>query len=219
MKRTWFAIAALVVISLLGDFLCRSLASSVDTDKLMQAAGERINRLPVRFGQWRMVKSEPLDESVTRMLRCHAHQSRVYVDDQTGEAVSIVLLIGAAGPLVAHTPEVCYSSIDFETVESAHPEAIRGTGDAADIFNKVTFLSRKVTGDRQRVLYAWRKSQGAWLAPKNPRLTLGGQPLLYKLQVAAEVPAELQPGQPASDPARRFLNDLLPALDTTLSTP
>jgi hypothetical protein len=219
MKRTWFAIAALVVISLIGDLLCRSLANPVDSDKLMQAAGERISRLPARFGQWRMTRSEPLDEDVIRMLSCRAHENRVYVDDQTGESVSLVLLTGPAGPLVAHTPEVCYSSVDFETVEPAHPETIRGTGDGADIFDQVTFRTQKVGGEKQRVYYGWRKSQGTWLAPKNPRLTLGGQPMLYKLQLAAEAPGDSQRDPSASDPARRFLNDLLPVLDTTLNTP
>jgi hypothetical protein len=217
MKRTWFAIAALVVVSLLGDLLCRSLASSVDAKKLMQAAGERLNQLPARFGNWRMTKSEPLDENAIRMLQCHTHESRVYVDDQTGETVSVVLMVGPAGPLVAHTPEVCYGSVDFEMVEAAHPETIRGTGVDVDVFNQVMFRTRKVTAARQRVFYGWRKSQGAWLAPKNPRLALGGQPMLYKMQIAAEAPGELQPEHPLPDPARRFLTEFLPALGTTLN--
>jgi hypothetical protein len=190
---------------------------------LLQAAGERVNRLPRQIGHWRMTKSEPLDDDTQRMLRCSAHEQRVYVDDQTGETVSLILLTGVAGPLVAHTPEVCYSSADFEVVDSAHPETIRGAGEAADVFAEVTFKSRTVAAENQRVFYAWRKSQGPWQAPQNPRLSLGGQPMLYKLQLAADIPA----GSPkasspkdksASDPARRFLGDLLPALDKTLST-
>lgn len=217
MKRTWFAIVALIFVSLLGDALCRTLASSIDRDKLLQAAGERVNRLPTRIGHWRMTKSEPLDEKVLSVLRCTAHEQRVYTDDQTGETVSLILLAGTAGPLLAHTPEICYSSVDFETLEPPHPETIRGTGDAADIFNEVTFRARTVTGENLRVLYAWRKSQGPWLAPKNPRLALGGQPMLYKLQLAANVPAGSPQDRSASDQARRFLDDLVPFLDDTLS--
>lgn len=219
MRHTWFAIVALVVISLLGDFLCRSMASSVDRDKLLKAAGDRINRLPTRIGHWRMAKSEPLDDDAIRMLRCTTHENRVYVDDQTGEVVSVILMAGIPGPLIAHTPEICYSSLDFEIIESAHPETIRGAGDRGDVLNEVTFRSRDVAVEKQRVFYGWRKVQGPWLAPSNPRLSLGGEPMLYKLQLAAKVPMELPQDQSASDTARRFLVDLLPALETSLRIP
>jgi len=218
MKRTWIAIAALAGVSLVGDFICRSQANSSGRDKLLDVAGERVHLLPARIGNWRVSESKPLDDEVLRMLRCRAHESRTYVDDQTGESVSLVLLTGTAGPLLAHTPEVCYSSVDFDTEEPAHPEIIRGAGDSADQFYQVMFRTRKkIAGDRQRVYYGWRKPQGTWQAPRNPRLTLGGQPMLYKLQLAVEVAAGLPKDQSAADPARRFLDDLLPVLDKTLS--
>jgi Protein of unknown function (DUF3485) len=219
MPRTWFAIVALAVVSLLGDFLCRSQANSVDRDKLLEAAGKRVHQLPTSFGRWRMSKSQPLTDDILNMLHCRDHEQRVYVDEQTGETVTVILLTGGAGPLLAHTPEICYSSVEFETLEPAHPVTIRGTDAEGDIYNEVTFRSLKVSAERLRVLYAWRKPQGNWLAPHNPRLALGGQPLLYKLQVAAEAPLEAKSREKAPDPARRFLLDLLPFLETSLNIP
>ncbi|MBI3864316.1 MAG: exosortase-associated EpsI family protein [Planctomycetia bacterium] len=134
-KRTWLAIVVLAVISLLGDFICRLQGDSAGHDKLMQTAGERVHLLPDRIEGWRKAQSEPLTEDVLRMLQCREHESRVYVDDRTGESVTLILLAGKAGPLLAHTPEVCYSSVDYECVEPAHPETIRGTGDSANAFN------------------------------------------------------------------------------------
>src|SRR5579863_8330151 len=130
--RTWFAILSLVVVSLLGDLLCRTLAGSVDRGKLLDAAAERVNRLPPQIGHWRMTKSEPLGENVLRELHCRTYEQRMYADDETGEMVSVLLLVGAAGPMVAHTPERCYSSIDFEIVEPAHAVTVRGAADDAD---------------------------------------------------------------------------------------
>lgn len=219
MRRTSFAIVVLTVISLGGDFLCRTLANSVDRDKLLKAAGERIDRLPARIGHWRMATSEPLTDDVVRMLNCSAHENRVYVDDQTGEAVSVILMVGAPGPLLAHTPEICYSSVDFDILEPAHPEPVRGAGDDGDVLNEVTFGSREIAAEKQRVYYGWRKVRGLWLAPQNPRLTLGGASMLYKLQLAAKAPAGLTHDESAPDAARRFLVDLLPVLETSLNVP
>lgn len=218
MRRTWLAIAVLVAFSLMGEFLCRSMANSVDRDKLLKAAGDRINRLPTRIGHWRMAKSEPLTDDAVRMLRCSAHENRIYVDDQTGETVSVLLMVGIAGPLIAHTPEICYSSVDFDILEPARPNTIRGSEEAGDVLNHVTFRSREVSAERQQVFYGWRKTHGAWLAPENPRLTLGGEPILYKLQLAAKAPAEIQHDK-SSPAASRFLSELLPILERSLQIP
>jgi hypothetical protein len=40
--------------------------------------------------------------------------------------------------------------------------------------------------------------------------------MLYKLQMAADAPAKTDDQTPDSDPARRFLGDLLPVLDGIL---
>jgi len=218
-SRTTVALAALVGLSLVGDFLCRTLASPVDREKLLESAAERVSRLPSQIGSWRMKRSAPLPDETLQMLRCRAHENRVYMDDQTGETVSLVLMTGTAGPLVAHTPEVCYSSVDFETIEPAHPEAIRQSGSGSDVFDQVTFRSRNVAADTQRVFYGWRTVSGSWVAPKNPRLSLGGEPLLYKVQLTGEAPPEKLSGASATDPARRFLKELLPALDEILKAP
>jgi hypothetical protein len=163
-----------------------------------------------------MEKSEPLSENVLQILGCRAHQSRTYVDDLTGEQVALTLLAGAAGPLVAHTPDVCYPSTDFDVAEPVGSEVLRGTGARADTFDRATFRSRSVDARRQRVYYAWRKFDGPWQVPPNPRLALGGQPMLYKLQLAGDAPADPGVSSP-SDPARRFLTDLLPVLDEMLN--
>jgi hypothetical protein len=73
-----------------------------------------------------------------------------------------------------------------------------------------------VAGRQQRVYYAWRRFDGPWQAPDDPRWTLGGQPMLYKLQLACDaLPA---PGESSdSDAVHRFLTDLLPVLDKVLA--
>jgi hypothetical protein len=102
-KRIWYGLAALAVGSFLGDFVCRSMARSADQERLMRSAGEAISRLPETIGPWRLESAESLDDTALRMLECRAYQSRQYAHETTGEKVNFLLLVGPAGPLVAHT--------------------------------------------------------------------------------------------------------------------
>jgi hypothetical protein len=215
--RVWSGLIVLVLVSLLGDRLCRFAVSGGDQERLLGLGGEAVGRLPETFGRWRMLASEPLTPDILAILRCRDHQNRVYANEETGERVSLILLVGMPGPMVAHTPETCYSSAAFDVVEPARPEEIRGTGDNADTFDRVLFRSRSVAAQLQRVYYAWHGPDGRWQAPKNPRFTLGGIPVLYKLQLAASGDADsadfAKGADPKNDPIRRFLDDLLPVLD------
>lgn len=217
-SRVWYSLVVLSVASLVGAFVCRTLASGGDQERLLQLASKGVSELPTTIGTWRMLKSEPMDEAALNILKCRAHESRVYIDDQTGDNISVILLAGVAGPIVAHTPEACYSSTEFDIDESAKPEIVRQTGDRADTFGRVAFRSKSLAAHRQEVYYAWRKHNGPWEAPHSPRLALGGQPMLYKLQIATGGAANSSDNSYSADTMRRFLNDLLPILDRILAT-
>jgi hypothetical protein len=217
-RRVWFGLAAFALASLLGDFVCRSMGRSADQDRLMRSAGEAIAELPETIGPWRVAASEPLDEAALKMLECRASQSRQYVSDKTGEKVNLMLLVGPAGPLLAHTPEVCYASADFELVGSVHTKTLRGSGVEVDTFGSVALKSKSLSWQNQKVYYAWRPYHGHWQAPASPRITLGGQPMLYKIQLAVNAPGLGQPSPSETDAAQRFLADALPVLDGILGS-
>ena len=217
-KRVWFGLTALAVASLLGDFVCRSMARSADQERLMRSAGEAISRLPETIGPWRLEAVEPLDDAALRMLECRDYQSRHYIHDTTQEKVNFMLLVGPAGPLVAHTPEVCYASIDFELVGGTHVETVRGSGAQADTFGSVALKSKSLAAQNQLVYYAWRPYYGHWQAPTSPRMTLGGQPMLYKLQLSVGTPTLGAPAPAEKNAVQRFLDDSLPVLDGILTS-
>ena len=209
-SRVWYSLVVLTVVCLIGELVLWTLAGGGDQERLLQRAGNGVSNLPTTIGSWRMLKSEAMDGTTLSMLKCRAHQSRTYVDDQTGDIVALILLAGVAGPMVAHTPEACYSSTDFDIDVSAKSEVVRTTGDRADTFGHVAFRSKSLAAQRQEVYYAWRKHDGPWEAPQSPRLALGGQPLLYKLQLAIACPASSSDKTYAQDAMHRFLNDLAP---------
>jgi hypothetical protein len=210
------ALVLLAAASIAGDLVCRSLGHGADREHLFRLATDNVARLPDQIGPWRAEQGEPLSDTVLHLLECRAHESRTYIDDQTGEQVGVLLLAGPSGPLVAHTAEVCYESSSYKLVEPPVSESVRGAGDHADVVHRATFRSNSVAGQKLRVYYAWRPFDGPWQAPDSPRLALGGQPLLYKLQLSGSAPPDGKYSL-ATDPARRFLLDFLPVLDKTLA--
>ena len=217
MHRTWLPLIVLVVSSLVGDALTRTQANSVDRERQLQAATEVIRNLPATVGPWRSVPAEPISENALRILQCRAHASLSFVNDDTGERVSVVLMAGTAGPMVAHTPESCYESGSFEMVEASHAESIASSGGLTDTFERVTFRPKSGGPALQRIYHAWRKSQGRWEAPRNPRLALGGEAMLYKLQMATSVPDKPADETAGSDACRCLLESLIPVLDQAIN--
>src|SRR5258708_39854567 len=126
-SRIWFSLAALVAVSSIGEYARRTLNGADDQERLLEIAASGVGELPSRIGRWRMVKVEPLDEAARNILKCRAHESRKYVDEQTGDNIALVLLAGVAGPIVAHTPEACYSSTEYEIDEAAKTVVVRNT--------------------------------------------------------------------------------------------
>lgn len=216
MHRTWLPLIVLVVSSLIGDALTRTQANFVDRERQLQFATEAIRNLPATIGPWRASPAEALSETVLRMLQCRAHANLLFVNDETGERVSLVIMAGTSGPMVAHTPATCYESGAYEMVEGSRVEAVSSAGGLIDTFECVAFRPKAGGPALQRIYHAWRKSQSRWEAPRNPRLALGGEAMLYKLQLATSVPEKSADDSATSDACRRFLEVLIPVLDRTL---
>ena len=177
------------------------------------AASKRLDSVPSDFGNWRAEESKPLGDVVVRVLQCAGYINRTYVNHETGESVNVAILLGPPGPISVDTPEVCYSSRDLAVIVPAQRVSVRGADKPEEQFWALTFRSHNVTGDELRVYYAWTVS-GLWQAPEEPRITFGGEGMLYKIQLAA--------GQPAGsnsrnrDPCLNFLRDFLPVVDRAM---
>jgi hypothetical protein len=132
----------------------------------------------------------------------------VYVNRETGEAVQVALIVGPSGPTAVHEPEICFSS---QAYEIARPREKRffgddGHGESSSLW-EVRFQPKDVgTGDLQ-VYYGW-STGGAWKASPSPRFEFGGSPLLYKIQVSAQIGPQKENG-PSSDPCKKFIDALL----------
>ena len=199
------------LLTILSGVLHGHLRNRWGTPSKMLTAAERLRSIPAEFNGWKLQESEALSTDAVSMLECHGYINRVYVHEATGDVVLATLLMGPAGPLSVHTPEICYSSRSFELqsprelVRVPHPIG-SGVGDAA--FWGLTMRSRDLEARTLRIYYGW--SDGArWVAPEQPRFTLAARPYLYKLQVASFIAPHLL--DESTDPCREFMRHFLPA--------
>ena len=173
------------------------------------ALGQRLNQFPGTTGNWTTHESPELSPEVRAMLQCTGYVNRVCVDEQTKAKVTAAVLLGPAGPISVHTPEVCYSSREFELNQPPQKVRIQDASGEENEFWAMTFQSNRVDKSFLRVYYAY-STDGNWVAADHPRFGYIGQPFLFKMQLAANLPmgADLK----KEDPCPSFLKEFVPAL-------
>jgi hypothetical protein len=171
------------------------------------SASVRLEQLPMAIGEWQAKDDDPMDPATERLLQCAGKVNRVYENDRTGERVSVAVLLGPAGPIAVHTPEVCYSSQNYRVESDRRRWQVNDAVQPGDEFWDLRMQSNDVSAAPFRVLYGWTLDK-QWHATENPRFTFGGSSYLYKLQLAGPVPGEDQ----KADACRDFLDAFLPVL-------
>ena len=176
-------------------------------------AGAALERLPDRFGKWRVENVQGLSDNVRTMLEAEGYVVRSYRHEPTGAVVSLLLLVGPPGPIGAHTPEICFSGQGYALQRERQPVALIASDKTRHELWLTTFRNSDLRAQSIRIYYGWTAG-GSWTATESPRLTYAGKPYLYKVQVSTLVPA----GRLASpeDPARSFLEDILPIVGPLL---
>jgi hypothetical protein len=156
------------------------------------AAGEHLRTMPEKMGKWQMVDELSMKESTVKMLQCAGYVNRRYINQETGDAISIALIVGPPGPIAVHTPEVCFSSRAYTILDSKGTLSLDGSSGNSHSFWKSTFQPNHIDADQLRVYYAWAtrpKDAGSatWKAMTRGRYRYGAEPLLYKLQIAGSL--------------------------------
>lgn len=175
----------------------------------MKEAARKLDSLPQEISGWECTEHD-LDQRVADMLQCKGYVNRIYKNTKTGETISVVVLLGPAGPISVHTPEICYSSRDYKISSDRVKHPLDDKQDLWDLRLKST----QAGAAPLRVLYGWTNDRD-WHANADPRFAYGGRPLLYKIQLAGPLPAN----EKAPDPCEVFLSAFLPVLREHLLNP
>jgi hypothetical protein len=177
----------------------------------MVSAAERVAAIPTQIGAWQAITLDQLGAEAVATLRCTGNVFRVYAHQPTGKRVTVVFMVGPAGPLVIHTPAVCYRSSNYRHQQYRKRKQIVDRDGNEHEFSVTTFRENNA-GDRLlRVYYSWNH-RGQWKAPAGARTAFAGVSMLYKIQVATHDIADVDAGE-------TFLRDALPQLQAVYMNP
>ncbi len=185
------------------------------------ASGAMLEKIPVVIGDWRMKSDNDVSQEVLDTLQCTGHVFRTYVNDKTQEQIQVAILVGPAGPISVHTPEICYNGQNFEASTEREeipigPESLKAGASAGELtegvhagdsFWGLVFRTADVHAAPMSVYYAWSDGE-TWRATDQPRHSFAGIPNLFKVQVAGLMSGAAVLGT-SSDPCYCFLNDFL----------
>ncbi len=175
----------------------------------LEHAGKLLTSFPRSFGEWIQDDEKDLGVDVRKILQCAGSFHRVYVNAKTGDVVSAVLIVGPPGPTLAHTPEICLSSQQFERVRGPDPLRITDQAARQHTFHAVEFASKDVSQESLQVVYGWSDG-GAWYVPRFGRFTEGGKLLMYKIQIMVQGSGESEYSRSA-EVCQHFVSQFIPA--------
>jgi hypothetical protein len=206
----------LAVVTLLGGAIQGHMSRRWGRPQEFQALADRLQELPTDVGLWHTKASLPLSPAAEAVLECAGYVCRQYENQKTGEIVTVALLLGPAGPISVHTPDVCYAGQDYSVLESpARTQFDAGKGSQDELWG-TSLQSTNLTTGSLRVYYGW-STGGRWSAPDDARFAFAGQSHLFKIQVAGPLP--LPGDEKTSDQGKIFLQEFLPAVKPYLVKP
>jgi hypothetical protein len=178
------------------------------SDELLDHAA-RLAEVPDRVGKWvKTADGPPLSPDVIKQLEVQGVLHRVYENESTGQRVTLLLLVGPAGPLVRHPAEICYGNRGNRLLHNRLID-IPLASEAARL-RLLAFESSTVVANDFFVAYGFG-DDGHWDNPSSPRLAYAAKPLLYKIQVLTECETETSLDNPQG--LVDFIASLLPLLN------
>jgi len=207
------SIAVLLVSTIATGWLQGSLANRWGPPPTTNKAADELHRaLLPEVGNWRVRHEGEISRDVLEMLQSPASIFRVYEHQQTGDLITLMVVLGPTGPISVHTPEICYSSRDYTLDGERHKIVLKNNqGDDHTLWDLSLKSNRE--GTPLRVLYGWT-SGTHWDAAQYARYSYGALPHLYKLQLTVSTSSVARSSD--FDPARDFLVNFLPQLGSYL---
>lgn len=209
MLPTWLGLALIVAFGLVEGLW----ANRWQTSDAPQQAAARLAEVPLAVGDWQGEARE-MDAAQVAKAELTGYLYRRYVNQQTQEAITVLLVCGRAGPVALHTPDVCYQGAGYHLSESqARRDVALENAPEPVKFWVGQFQKDGAVPDPLRIFWVWG-TNGRWEAPDNPRLAFARADALYKLYVIRELPRSDDPLD--KDPTLDFVKVFVPQLQSRL---
>jgi hypothetical protein len=208
-KTLALLVAILLVVA--ATALAGSLTDRWGQDVVRRDASRRLTYVPTTVGHW-TGEDRPLDPGGLLIAGADGSIHRRFVNQRTGQTVTVLLLCGRSGPMSVHAPDACYRAAGY--VEDGARIRFSPREDSNSSFWVRQFQKPILLADRLRVIYGWSEG-GEWSAPEHPRLSFAGRTALYKMYLIRELPRNDEPI--TADPAVDLLRTLLPHLRSAFS--
>ncbi len=173
-----------------------------------------LRELPLQVGDWKGESGE-LDPYIARIAGSVDNAQYVYINQQTGVRLEVVVVYGPAAAVVGHAPEVCYPSVGFKQFDKTlHYDLNMENGRRPARFRSLVYV-RGEGGQTefQEVDYSWRYD-GRWTPVPGDRQQIERVPSIFKIHVARAItPGELRN---AANPSREFLALFVPQFERRL---
>ncbi len=172
----------------------------------VESLPSEIGTLPDGRPAWvRVGDPQELTEEVVGMLECAGYYQAMYQSSVNPEyRVSLLILVGPSGPLLVHSPEVCYPASGNQYLSGPDQVEVRTSDGRKAELQTMMFKNGGLVGGKSRVGYAFSVDGEQWSSPKNARQLFAGQPFLYKMQLHATLPADFQVSDD-NDPLEKFI--------------
>ena len=190
----------------------------ISRDEVIAAARLLEERFPTTFGEWEAERELASDPKELEAAGAVGHISRLYRNNRTKARVSAFVVCALPYDASAHTPDRCYPGAGFTIGESEHRVKVKyGEGREAEALTG-TFAK---AGQTLRIFWSYGVASAAaggqldWIAPQLPRITLSGEPSVYKLYAIADQ-TRIGTSQSMVE-CEGFISQLAPALDAALA--
>lgn len=169
--------------------------------------------LPTHMGSWRISDDGELelDPEVEEILGCIDYIRRIYVNEETGVRLELLVLYGPS--TIAHRPDLCYPGSGYVQVDGPRTRTAEVPGSPAAYDTLVFEKGEGFATDRQQVSYSLRYG-GRWTPEMNHK-QLRRLPGMFKIQLARRIGAYERPD--AGSPSEAFLERILPEIERQIT--
>ena len=206
-------LVVMLLLILASGLLHGNMTSRWGESKDVVAAANALQSIPRSVGPWEQTGTRELTEAEKTILHCSSYVSRLYRNRESGDQIRLTLLMGPPDRMAAHTPEICYSTREFQLRDTRRRVVLKTSTSAENSFWRVTFNATTLEGGILCVYYAWGTGD-RWRAPDDARFAFPGQQYLFKLQVSAQSPVDIRSA--SSDACQDFLSYFALVTETVL---